>query len=478
MNLQPSPEEAAQELLRRREARKGLLNFTNYTFPQYLAEPAHELMAATLDQVVEGGVKRVMIFAPPQHGKSELVSVRLPAYYLGRHPDEPVILTSYAASLAEGKSRLARNVVESEEYQRLFDVGTPRDSRAVNEWNIAGQRGGMLAAGVGGSITGHGAMLGIIDDPFENWAQAQSQTYRNAVWSWWRSTFRTRIWEHGAIILVMTRWHEDDLAGRIISQQSDEWTILRLPAVAESQQDRDDNNKRIGMTQGQPDPLGRVEGEALCPRRFSKVALDAIRRDVGSQVWGAEYQGVPRAPEGNRFKRSWFKIVDASPAVAKRVRYWDKAGSEDTGKFTAGVLMAEAERTFYIEDAVRGQWSALGRETVIKQQAQLDTARGEVEIWHEQEPGSGGKESAEATTRNLAGFVVHAERPTGDKDVRMEPFAAQAEAGNVKLVRGAWNAAWLDEICAIPNGTYRDQGDATSGAFNKLARALSGKLVY
>jgi len=445
------------------------VDFTNYTFPQYIAEPAHELIAGTLDQVLAGEIKRLMIFAPPQHGKSELVSVRLPAFWLGRRPDDPIILTSYAASLAESKSRQARNLVESDEYQRLFHVGTPRDSRAVDMWNIADRRGGLLAAGVGGPITGHGAMLGIIDDPFENWEQAQSQTYRDRVWDWWKSTFRTRIWEAGAIALVMSRWHEDDLAGRLIGDQGSEWTILRLPALAETQDERDDNNKRLGLPGGLPDPLGRAPGEPLAPRRFSRAALDALRRDVGSLVWNAEYQSVPRAPEGNRFKRAWFEIVNAVPAGARRVRYWDKAGSEGKGKFTAGVLIAAGLGRFYIEDVVRGQWSALGRETVIKQTAQLDQARGHVEIWHEQEPGSGGKESAEATTRNLAGFIVHADRPTGDKDIRMEPLAAQSEAGNVKLVRGAWNQAWLEEICALPNGRYRDQADGTSGGFNKLA---------
>jgi predicted phage terminase large subunit-like protein len=473
MNLQPSPQEAAQELLRRREARKRLVNFTNYTFPQYIAEPAHAFLAGVLDQVAELKLRRVMIFAPPQHGKSELVSVRLPAFWLGRHPDDPIILTSYAAGLAETKSRESRRVVESAEYKALFAVGTPRDSRAVAHWGIAGRRGGMLAAGVGGPITGHGALLGLVDDPFENWEQAQSQTYRDRVWDWWKSTFRTRIWEGGAVVLVMTRWHEDDLAGRLIGDQGGEWTIVRLPALAESQDERDDSNKRLGLPDGLPDLLGRAPGEPLCPRRFSRDALDSIKRDVGSQVWNAEYQGVPRAPEGNRFKRAWFEIVEVAPSKARRVRYWDKAGSMGRGAYSAGVLIAEARGIYYIEDVVRGQWSALERETNIKQTAQLDQARGRVDIWHEQEPGSGGKESAESTTRNLAGFIVHADRPTGNKDVRMEPFAAQAEAGNVKLVRGTWNQAWVEEICAIPSGTYRDQGDASSGAFNKLAGAAN-----
>lgn len=455
-------------------ARRSLLDFTNLTFPQYVAEPAHVLLARNLDRVVRGEIKRLMVFAPPQHGKSELVSVRLPAYWLGRRPDAPVILASYAASLAESKSRHARSIVESLEYQQVFPgVGTRKDSRAVNRWELAAPaRGSMLAVGVGGPVTGHGALLGVIDDPIENWEQGQSQTIRDRIWDWWQGTFRTRIWESGAIVLIMTRWHEDDLAGRLLLDQVSRWTVLRLPALAEGQEERNENNRHLGLMAGDPDPLGRVAGEALCPRRFSERALSEIRRDVGSRVWWAEYQGVPRAMEGNRFKRVWFQVVDAVLSEVKRVRYWDKAGTESGGTYTCGVLMARDESgIFYVEDVVRGQWSALEREAMMLQTAEIDSRRGKVIIWQEQEPGSGGKESAEATVRNLAGYPIHSERVTGSKEVRAEPFAAQAEAGNVKLVRGVWNGAYLDEVSAFPQGRYKDQVDASSGALNKLTRA-------
>lgn len=429
------------------------------------------MIARTLDQAVRGRIKRLMIFTPPQHGKSELVSVRLPAYWLGVRPDDPVIITSYAASLAEDKSRQARQVVESAEYAEVFPgVGTRRDSRAVGLWRILGRRGVVVAAGVGGPITGHGAMLGIIDDPFENWAQAQSRTVRDHVWDWYRSTFRTRIWEKGSIVLIMSRWHEDDLAGRLLSDQADQWTVLRLPAIAETQDERDENNRRLGLPAGLPDPLERKPGEPLCPRRFSLEALMQVRRDIGAVAWAAEYQGVPRTPEGNLFRREWFEVVGTAPQEAQRVRYWDKAGTLGGGAYTAGVLMArDRDGVFYVEDVVRGRWSALERERIIRQTAEVDRARyGRVTIWLEQEPGSGGKESAEATIRMLAGFPAYAEHVTGSKETRAEPFRAQCEARNVKLVRGLWNAAYLDELATWPNG-YKDQVDASSGAFNKLA---------
>jgi predicted phage terminase large subunit-like protein len=440
-------------------------------------DPAHRLIAKHLDSVIRGEIDRLMIFAPPQHGKSELVSIRLPAFWLAHRPEDPVILASYGASLAESHSSEARATVESEAYQALFpEMATRKDSRSKQLWRLQGRQGGLLAVGVGGPITGHGARLGIIDDPFENWRQAQSLTVRNHVWEWWRGTFRTRIWEGGAIILVMTRWHEDDLAGRLLSEQGDRWVVLRLPALAETQVERDTSNTLLGLPLGQPDPLGRAPGAALCPQRFSVEALLALKRDVGGLVWYAEYQGTPRAPEGNKFKRHWFRIVGEVPAAARRLRYWDKAGSDEAGDYTVGVLLAAHEGRWYIEDVVRGQWSDLEREKVIRQTAELDGR--DVEIWVEQEAGSGGKDSAAATVRSLAGFTVHVDHPTGDKVVRASPFAAQCEAQNVFLKRGAWNGAYLSELCAFPNGAHDDQVDASSGAFNRLNFGKSGWAEY
>jgi len=419
-----------------------------------------------------------MIFAPPQHGKSELVSRRLPAYWFGRHPDWPVILCSYAATLAHDMSRDARGVVESSEYGLLFPtVATDPRSRAVEHWRIARRRGGLVAAGVDGPVTGRGAMLGIIDDPFEGWLQAQSEVIREHTWNWYTKTFRTRLREGGRIVIIMTRWHEDDIAGRLLARQPGRWVILRLPATAETQEERDDNDRRLGLPQGQADPLNRAPGEPLCPRRFSREALVELKTDVGSLAWAAEYQGVPRAPEGNTFKRDWLPIVQATPAVLEQiVRYWDKAGTEGGGTFTAGVLMGRARpragkrALYYVLDVVRGQWSAGARETVIRQTAESDRQLwGNVDVWLEQEGGSGGKESAEATITNLAGFTVHAETVTGSKEVRAGPFAAQAEVGNVRLLAGRWNAVYIDELTAFPNSTYKDQVDGSSGAFNKLA---------
>jgi predicted phage terminase large subunit-like protein len=472
------------EIRRRETARTSLEHFCRYVSPHYLCEPAHALIAGTLDRVARGEIRRLMISAPPQHGKTFLTSIHFPAYWLGLRPSDPVIMSSYAASLVETSSRQARTILEGTEFRRLFPgVATRQDSRAVDHWQLADHRGGMLAVGVGGAVTGHGGLLGIIDDPFENWAQAQSETIRNKVWEWWRTTFRTRIWEAGAIVLIQTRWHEDDLAGRLLAEQGGEWTVLRLPATAESQEERDTNNAYLGLPTGEPDPLGRAAGEPLCPKRFSREALTELRRDVGSMAWAAEYQGTPRPAEGNRIKREWLPVVDPPPQYAPtmRVRYWDKASTEGGGCYTAGVLMARTMAgLYYVEDVVHGQWSAGERDNIMLATAKRDReAKGPtVQIWVEQEGGSGGKESAQGTIRMLAGYPIFAETSTDPKKVRIEPFAAQAEAGNVRLLRAPWNASYINEVTAFPNAAYNDQADGTSGAFNKLAaKPTSGGVI-
>ena len=257
-----------------------------------------------------------------------------------------------------------------------------------------------------------------------------------------------------------------------MAEQPGRWHVLRLPALAETQAERDQNNELLGLPVGAADPLGRDPGVPLCPQRFSREGLEQLRTDVGSLAWAGQYQGVPRAAEGNRFKRQWFAVAEAAPADAQRVRYWDKASSP-TGDFTCGVLMARTrDGIYYIEDVVRGRWSPMERDAVMLSTAERDRERhGHVSVWCEQEPGSGGLESAQATARLLAGFPISVERVTGSKEVRAEPFAAQAEAGNVRLVRGRWNGEYVEELCAFPNGLNDDAVDGSSGAFNKLAAA-------
>lgn len=415
-----------------------------------------------LQKVADDELHRVMVFEPPRHGKSEEVSRLFTAYYLYRHPERWVGINSYAAELAYTLSRAARD-----NYQAVG--GTLRDdAAAVKHWET-GEGGGLWAAGVGGPITGKGFHLGIIDDPLKNAEEAASPTIRDKQKEWYRSTFYTREEPGGAIIVIQTRWHEDDLSGWLLSEEGEDepesWHIVSFEAIKDEQPATFPATCTV-------EPDWRQPGEALCPERYPLERLRKIARRIGTYFWAALFGQRPGPIEGNLFRRAWFEIVDAAPAIAERVRYWDKAGTAGGGARTAGVLMARtAEGLYYIEDVVKGQWSALERERIIKQTAEADGAKysNKVRIWTEQEPGSGGKESAEATVRMLAGFPVNKETVSGDKATRAEPFRAQCEAGNVKLIRGNWNADYLEELASFPNGTFKDQVDASSGAFNKLA---------
>lgn len=398
-----------------------------------------------LERVTSGEIKRLILTVPPRHGKTEQVTVRYPVWRLERDPTLRVIVGAYNQTLVNRFSRKSRRIAE----QRLALSG---DRAAVEEWETA-EGGTFRAVGVGGGITGQGGDLIIIDDPVKSREEANSETYRQKVWDWFTDDLYTRLEPGASIILIMTRWHEDDLAGRILaSEDGPNWTVVNLPAEAV-----DD------------DLLGREVGEALCPDRYDLEALERIKRILGNSYY-ALYQGRPVPPEGAMFKRSWFHIVDTAPRQAQRIRAWDRAGTEGDGDYTVGLLMAkDNDGVFYVEDVVRGQFDDLECERLIKQTTLTDAARyGDVITWLEQEPGSSGKAVAKITIRALAGHIVKAERSTGDKATRAQPYAAQCGAENVKLVKGAWNAAYLNELTSFPFGAHDDQVDTSSLAFTKL----------
>ncbi len=401
---------------------------------------------AQLARVTSGEIDRLILTIPPRHGKSEQTTIRYPVWFLEQDPTKRVIVGCYNQTLANKFSRKARGIAR--ERLALSDERT-----AADDWETK-EGGGFRAVGVGAGVTGMGGDLIIVDDPVKNRQEANSQAYRDRVWDWYTDDLYTRLEPGGKIIVIMTRWQEDDLVGRLLaSEDADAWTVVNLPALAEND-----------------DPLGRKPGEALCPERYDESALERIKRVMG-RSFTALYQCRPSAPEGDFFQRGWFEFVGAAPANCTWVRYWDKAGTTDDGDFTVGVLMGRSpDGFFYVDDVVRGQWSAHQREKTMKATAELDRSRGrDVLHVHEQEGGSGGKDSAGTTTRNLAGFRVVAQRSTGDKTTRAEPFADQAEAGNVKIVRAPWNTGYINELTTFPNGANDDQVDASSGAFNRLA---------
>ncbi|HOO13212.1 MAG TPA: terminase family protein, partial [Bacillota bacterium] len=240
-----------------------------------------------------GEILRLMIYLPPRHGKSMTVTETFPSYFIGRKPERRVIETSYGDSLAQRFGKFNRQKVQ--EYgQELFGISISKEKASMTDWDIAGHRGGMISAGIGAGITGQGADLLLIDDPIKNKEEAESETYRNKVWDEWQNTLRTRLHPGAAVIIILTRWHEDDLAGRLLNPEYGEvedWTILSLPAIAEEN-----------------DLLGRELGEPLWPEHgYDATWAEATKNAVGSMTWNALYQQRPAPAEGAMIKRHWWK---------------------------------------------------------------------------------------------------------------------------------------------------------------------------
>lgn len=413
-----------------------------------------------------------MIFAPPRHGKSELLSRLFSAYYLSLFPYRWVGINSYAADLAYTLSRSARENFIANGCPVKDDVG------AVKHWET-GHGGGLWAAGVGGPITGKGFHLGIIDDPLKNAEEASSSTVTEGQQAWYPSTFYTREEPDAAIVIMMTRWNESDLCGWLLSQEAEgeepeRWHVVSFEAIKES------SVPEIPPTCSLESDDRKV-GEPLCPERYSLEKLKKIEKRIGSYFWNALYRQRPIAREGGMFKLHQLPIVDAAPAGpdVTRIRYWDLGGSDSTkADYTVGCLMSKTrDNQFYVEDIQRGQWSPGERNEHIR-----TTAHGDKEsfpgihTWIEKVPGLG-VEVIDNLVRYLAGYTVHTEMAKADKVTRADPLASQCEASNVKVVKGAWNVAYRNEMTAFPNGKNDDQVDASSGAFSKLAGAKDMKPV-
>jgi predicted phage terminase large subunit-like protein len=415
-------------------------------------------LAEVLERVATGEIKRLLIQLPPRHSKSEMVSRLFSAYYLKRNPHHFVGLNSYSAELAYTLSRAA--------HENYLEAGgiVKDDVSAVKHWETP-EGGGMWAAGVGGSITGKGANLALIDDPLKNAEEAASETIREKQKEWYSSTLYTRLEPDAALVIIQTRWHEDDLTGWILSEEKgdepENWHIVCLPAFYEEMIE-------FPSTCTVEKDFRSEIGTALCPERYDENKLAKIRARIGEYHFDSLYQQRPIAKSGSFFNVEMFGTpVKAVPVGCRTVRGWDKAATKGDGDYTAGVRMSKSESgIFYIEDVMRGQFDTATRDRLILQTANLD-GKGIKQIG-EQEPGSAGKESAENFVRMLAGYSVTTEKVSGAKEVRADPFSSQVNAGNVRLVEADWNKAFINELRAFPHGRHDDQVDAASLAFNEL----------
>lgn len=392
----------------------------------------HAQIAAALEEVERGDNDRLMIFMPPRHGKSELASKRFPAWCLGRNPRRQIIAASYNSDLADDFGRNVRNIVAEAEFSQVFPkVTLAPDSKAAGRMNT-NYGGAYVAAGVGTAVTGRGADIALIDDPFKDRQEADSERRRELVWDWYRSTLYTRLMPGGSIVLIQTRWHEDDLAGRILEQEGEQWKVLELPAI-------------------------NTDGEALWPEWYDVEALNRIKNTIGPREWSALYQQKPQPDEGTFFKREWFNEWKTLPAL----RYYgtsDYAVTDGGGDYTVhriwGVCPAgDVYRIAgYREQATSDKWI----------EAKLDLiAKYKPLAWF----GEGGviqKAIEPMLKRRMRERNVHCRLEwlpsVADKPTRARSFQAMAATGRVHFEPGAD----LSEFLVFPAGKHDDDVDTAS----------------
>jgi len=452
-NWLPSPQEAASELLARRKASESLIDFTTYTKPEFQVGQHHQQIAEALESVERGECDRLMIFAPPRHTKSELGSRRFPAWYLGRHPDHQMICATYSGDFALDFGRDVRGIVGSEEYANVFpDVSLAADSRAGNRWHT--NKGGIsVYVGVGGPITGRGAHVALIDDPFKNRQEADSEARREMVWKWYTSTLRTRLMPGGAIVLILTRWHEDDLAGRLLAKNAGEWKVVNLPAVANE---------------------GTKHERALWPAWYPLDSLKRIKADVGPRDWSALYQQEPAPAEGTFFKREWFRRFRKGDEPKHVHKYMTSdhapAGGDESDFNCVRVWGVDHVGDLYMLDGFRAQ------ETLdqVADKVVGDKKEKKIGLIQRHKPMCWFPED-DNNWKAIAGFVTRMMReqsvycrvepisPHGsDKPTKAQPFQAMASMGRVWIPEGPEGDDVIEQYLKFPVGKNDDEVDAAA----------------
>jgi predicted phage terminase large subunit-like protein len=451
-----SQKRAERELAKRILCRKRLLPFVERTNPDYLAGWVHKDICQRLEkfseQVANKESPRLMLFMPPRHGKSTLASVAFPAWHLGRHPHHEFISCSYSGSLAMNFSRKVRQVLREPVYKNIFEkTRLDKDSQSVESWNT-NQGGGYVAAGVGGGITGKGAHVLLIDDPIKNREDAESDNNRDATWDWYTSTAYTRLAPGGGVLVILTRWHDDDLAGRLLrfaEEGADQWEVVKYPAIAEH------------------DEEFRQEGDPLHEERYDLTALDQIRKAIGPRDWTALYQQNPVSDEGDYFSRDMVRYYEEGEVDYDKLRYycaWDLAiGQRDRNDYSVGIVVGVDEYDqLFVVDVVRGKYD--GFELVERI----------LDLYEQWRPGIVGIEKGhiemalgpflEKRTRERRlneAYFKDLKVGRRDKEARARAIQGRMQQGMVYLPKNAvWTGPLVAELLRFPNGTHDDQVDA------------------
>lgn len=471
-------------LLSQATPRLSFREFIQRVNPKYRFYAHAEILIDYLQRVADGEIDRLMIFMPPRHSKSETASRLFTAYYVYTYPFRWVGLCSYGAELAEGLSRVAQG-----HYREAGGRMDPK-AGAVNLWGTL-DGGGMWAAGVGGAITGRGFHLGIVDDPIKNSEEAHSETIREKHKDWWDSTFYTRAEPGAAIVVIQTRWHEDDLSGFLLSRENgdepEQWTILNLPAIAEDP-DADRFPETCTVV-----PDYREMGAALCPERYNAEKLNKIRRRIRPYFWNALYQQRPAAPEGAILKNHWWRfwrpagselppvpvrladgsiflapVADRPAFLDQQLQSWDMAFKDaESSSYVVGQVWGRTGAMRYLLDQVRGQWefTKTAAEVVKLVNRYPDATLRLIE------DKANGPAVISALGKRVSGLV--AVQVEGSKEARARAISGDIEAGNVYLPHPAiapWIWEFMEECRAFPHGSHDDQVDALSQALRRFQK--------
>jgi predicted phage terminase large subunit-like protein len=423
-----------------------------------------EYLCSELQEVAERVIRveerpyDLVINIPPGSTKSTIASQMFPAWVWTRMGHAQFICVSYSYSVALKDSLKTRDIVESEAYQETFPGIQLREDSNTKGLFVNTKKGFRLAAGVMGAITGqHGHFL-LVDDPL-NPEQSYSEAELKSTNRWMRTTLPSRrIPKHVApIILIQQRLNMQDPTGEMLERYAGR-KLKHICLPGEDSQDVKPAELRARYVNGLLDPV-----------RLSKDVLQDLESELGPYGYAAQVLQNPVPLGGGMIEADKINYADEAPELVREVRSWDKAGTEGGGKFSAGIRMGKDKLgRYWVTDVQRGQWGSTKREDNMRTTAERDGDK--VTVILEIEGGSGGKESGEHSVRNLDGFIVHTFHPTGDKPARAYPFASQVGGGNVFVLRRHWTKAYVDEMRYFPYGKFSDQVDATSGAFNFLAR--------
>ena len=452
-----SAEKAAQrELALRALARKHMLPFVERFDEQYQAGWVHKDICQRLEKfsqaVVDRKSPRLMLFMPPRHGKSTLASVAFPAWHLGRNPQHEFISCSYSGSLAMSFSRKVRHQLREPNYRNVFkNAALDPTSQSVESW-LTTKGGGYVAAGVGGGITGKGAHVLVIDDPVKNREDAESEHSRGSVWDWYTSTAYTRLAPGGGILIILTRWHDDDLAGKLLAAAADgadAWEVVKYPAIAEQ------------------DEIFRSEGEALHPERYNVESLEKIQKAIGPRDWSALYQQNPVADEGDYFNREMINYYDEADVEFDKLRYycaWDLAiGQRERNDYSVGLVVGVDEYDkLFIVDCVRGKWD--GFELVERILDLYETWRPGVvgiEKGHIEMALGPFLEKRVRERKLHEAYFRDLKAGRRDKEARARAIQGRMQQGMVYFPKAPlWVGPLIAELLRFPNGVHDDQVDA------------------